>query len=198
MSRSRGFSLLEVLVSVALFALAMGLAYGGLDAVVRGRAQLEAEAERLAGLQRAIGMLERDLRAALPRGVRATELRREPALLLEGDGLALTRAGHANRLAQPRAELERVIWQLDDGALVRLRYAALDRGNREDAREDLRLDAVGQLRIEALATDGRWASRWPRPGEPADALPRALRIEFQLDGVGRIERVLEVAGPPAS
>ena len=38
-ANARGFSLLEVLVALALFAIAMGLAYGGLDAVVRARAQ---------------------------------------------------------------------------------------------------------------------------------------------------------------
>ena len=100
---TRGFSLLEVLVAVALFALAMGLAYGGLDAVVRGRAQLAGSAQALADLQRSVGLLERDLRAAQPRSVRTGDLRRLPALVIDSDGIELTRAGHANRLAQSRA-----------------------------------------------------------------------------------------------
>lgn len=193
MRRQRGFSLLEVLVAVALFALAMGLAYGGLDAVLRGRVQLEAEAERLAALQRAVGLLERDLRAAVPRGVRGGDLTRLPALVLDADGLELTRAGQANRLAQARAELERLRWGLDGNRLTRWRYPVLDRGGSEAPRADAVLDAASQLRIEALSADGRWVNRWPQPGQGDEAWPRALRVAFEVDGIGRIERVLELA-----
>ncbi len=191
--RSRGFSLLEVLVAVALFALAMGLAYGGLDAVVRGRAQLEESAQRLADLQRAVGLIERDLRAALPRSVRVGDLRRMPALLIDTDGIELTRAGHANRLAQARAELERIRWGVDDRTLKRWRFAALDRNPGERPQEDSALQEVSQLRVEALRTDGRWVNRWPEPGQADDAWPRALRLRFSVEGIGEIERLLELA-----
>ncbi|MCK7592780.1 type II secretion system minor pseudopilin GspJ [Pseudomarimonas salicorniae] len=193
MRPSRGFSLLEVLVAVALFALAMGLAYGGLDAVVRGRAQLQEEAARLAELQRVVGLLERDLRAAVPRGVRLGDLRQLPALLIDPDGIELTRSGHANRLAQPRAELERVRWTLQEGGLARTRFVALDRGGSERPREDAVLQGVSALDVEALTLDGRWVNRWPLPGAREDDWPRAVRIGFEVDGLGRIERVLELA-----
>lgn len=195
---ARGFSLLEVLVAVALFALAMGLAYGGLDAVVRGRAQLAESAGQLAALQRAVGLLERDLRAALPRTARVGDLRRQPAMLIDANGIELTRAGHANRLAQSRAELERVRWGMDSQTLTRWRYAALDRPGSEQPRVDATLDTVSRWRIEALREDGRWVSRWPEPGQPEDALPRALRLRFSVEGIGEIERLLELveaAGP---
>ena len=39
-SRTRGFTLLELLVAIALFAVVAGLAYGGLDALSRGSLQL--------------------------------------------------------------------------------------------------------------------------------------------------------------
>lgn len=189
----RGFSLLEVLVAVALFALAMGLAYGGLDAVVRGRAQLQEEAQRLAALQRAVGLLERDLRAALPRSVRDGDLRRLPALQIDGDGLTLTRGGFNNRLAQARAELERVRWYAEGDALQRGRWRVLDRPGGERAQTDARLEGVRTIEFEALGVDGRWVARWPPPGQDLDAWPRALRVGFDLDGLGRIERVLELA-----
>ncbi|GIX34449.1 MAG: hypothetical protein KatS3mg126_0228 [Lysobacteraceae bacterium] len=193
MRRARGFGLLEVLVAVALFALAMGLAYGGLDAVVRARAQMQEEALRLAALQRVVGLLERDLRAAVARPVRDGELGRLPALLLDRSGLELSRAGLAVPLAQARAGIERVRWAVEDGALVRRVHAVLDRVGGEQGEEQARLDGVGSLRIEALAADGRWQERWPLPGARPEALPRAVRVRFALDGLGEIERLLELA-----
>lgn len=195
MRRAAGFSLLEVLVAVALFALAMGLAYGGLDAVMRGRAQLAEDAQRLAALQRVVGLVERDLRAALPRSVRLGDIRRQPALLIDPDGLQLTRAGYANRLAQARAELERVRWDIDDQALTRWRYPVLDPGGSQAPLRDAALEGVSRVEFEALSQDGRWVARWPEPGQGELAWPRAVRVVFELDWLGRIERVLELAEP---
>ena len=69
-SLSHGFTLVEMLVAVAIFALASALAYGGLSALTRARSQLEQQNERLGRLQFAIGLIERDLRSAAPRAVR--------------------------------------------------------------------------------------------------------------------------------
>lgn len=198
MIRVRGFTLLEVLVALALFAIAMGLAYGGLDAVVRARAQLEEQAEALASLQRSVGLLERDLRSAVARPVRGGELRAEPALQIDADGLALTRAGHANRLAQPRAELERVHWYRREHGLHRRGLPVLD-GSVATRREgDPLLDGVQRLEFEALGLDGRWSSRWPLPGGDPARLPRAVRVRMDLDAWGEIERVFELVDQPVT
>lgn len=197
MSPQRGFSLLEVLVALSVFAIAMGLAYGGLDAVVRARAQLDEQAAALARLQRAVGLLERDLRGALARPVRDGEIGVEPALRLDAEGLALTRGGYANRLAQARAELERVFWHRDGETLRRVRLAALDRSPGGLPEGDEVLDGVQQLDIEALADDGRWSTRWPLPGSAIDRLPRAVRVRLVLDGWGEIERWFELVESPS-
>jgi len=66
MKRTHGFSLLEVLVATAIFAVVAALAWGGLDAVARQRRALDDEARQWQQLQRAITRVERDLRQALP------------------------------------------------------------------------------------------------------------------------------------
>jgi len=196
MKRCDGFSLLEVLVAVSLFALAMALAYGGLDAVLRGRAQLDAQADRLREIQTAVGLLERDLRGAVARPVRDGDRLRRGALELDPQGLALSRGGHANRLAQARAEVERVLWRLDGNRLERLRHSRLDRSPGGPLDESFQLDGVSRLEIEVLAEDGRWTARWPAPGSADDLLPRAIRVRLEVTGLGRIERWFELVEGP--
>jgi len=190
--RPRGFTLLELVVAVALFATAMVLAYGGLNALLRTRSLLDGEAERLRRLQLAVGLLERDVRAVIARPVRDGYGVVLPALRVERQGLELTRAGYGNALATPRAELERVAWRVDEGKLQRLRFAVLDRlSSTQPQRSDL-LEGVSDLRVEALHEDGRWLPEWGPPRVPTDALPRAVRIRFEVEGLGRIERWLEL------
>lgn len=196
-SCSRGFTLVEVVVAVALFALAMGLAYGGLDAVVRARAQLDQQAQQLGQLQFAVGLLETDLRSLLARPVRDELGREQPPLRVAGGELALTRAGYGNGLAQPRSELQRVEWFRDAESLHRRALLSLDRAPRAD-RDDAPavLEGVERFEIELLAENGRWLRQWPAPGQPAARLPRAVRLQLTVPQYGDIERIFELPEAP--
>lgn len=192
MNRGRGFTLLELVVAVAIFALAMALAYGGLNGMLRARDQLDAEAERLRRLQLAVTLLERDVRGALVRPVRDGHGADLPALRVDRQGLELTRAGYANALASPRAELERVAWRVEQGKLERWRFPVLDRTPGTQPQRQQLLEGISDLRVEALHEDGRWLSEWGPPRTRVDALPRAIRLRFEAAGYGRIERWLEL------
>jgi len=54
---ARGFTLLELLIALAVFAILSVMAYRGLTAVGEARARVEAQAEALAALQLAPGGL---------------------------------------------------------------------------------------------------------------------------------------------
>jgi general secretion pathway protein J len=190
-ARQRGFTLLEVVVAVALFALISALAYGGLQSVLQARAQMDEQAQRLARLQFAVGLIERDLRAAAARPVRDVLGQRLPALTGTSTGIELSRHGHANALAQPRAEIERAAYSRRQETLQRLRWPTLDRAPGTQPEITDLMEGVRELRFRYFSRDGRESDRWPPPRSNA-TLPTRVEVELQVDGIGRIRRVLEL------
>lgn len=153
-ARSGGFTLLELLVALAVFAVLATLAYGSLARVLEARDRLAARADALGRLQRVHGQLARDCSALVARPVRDELGDPEPALRRAPDGsLELTHGAFANPLDQPRAQLQRVRWQVREGVLYRDAWPVLDRvpGTRPQAQrmlDDVRRFTVG---IEAGA-----------------------------------------------
>jgi general secretion pathway protein J len=68
--RARGFSLIELLVALAVFAALAAAAYGGLSQITATRGALAKQQDRFAQVVRAVSILERDLRQAIARPVR--------------------------------------------------------------------------------------------------------------------------------
>jgi len=201
-TRPRGFTLIEVLVAVLIFALLAAAAYAALDALLRARTGLHARAVDLRQWQTTIGRLERDLRQASDRGVRNEY--GEPVAMLRGDatGIELTRAGLANPLEQARARIERVQWAVTDHRLHRMNFAVLDRAVASRPLITPMLDAV--TRVEFSYFDGaQWRNQWPRPNVApgtAAGLPRAIAVVLETRGFGELRRVIELseAAPAAA
>ena len=80
MSRAPGFTLLELLVAVAIFAVLGTLGYGGLRHVITLDSGLATAAARQAELGLALLVLEQDFREAAQRSVRDELGQAEPAL----------------------------------------------------------------------------------------------------------------------
>lgn len=199
MKRSRAFSLIELLVALAVFAALAAAAYGGLSQLARTRAALAAQQDRFAALTRAVSALERDLRQAVARPVRGNDGNTLPALVGSADAIELTRLGFANPLAEPRSNLERVVYAIDNGALRRGRYAVLDRAPNSAPVRSTLLDHVGNWRLRYFGCDGAWRAAWPPSGVAGCELPRAIEFRFAVAELGEIRRVVELPSslPPS-
>jgi general secretion pathway protein J len=195
---ARGFSLIELLVALAVFAALAAAAYGGLAQIAATRGALAMQQDRFAQVVRAVSMLERDLRQAISRPVRGNGSGAWlPALEGAGDHIELTRVGFANPLAEPRSNLERVAYAVDAQNLMRGRYAALDRAPGGTPTATNLLDGAQMLSFRYLGSDGAWRSTWPPSEAPQDMkpyelLPRAIEFRIATNDTGELRRVVEL------
>jgi general secretion pathway protein J len=177
-----GFTLLELLVALSIFALLSVMSYGGLNTVLRQRAATEIEANRLAEVQKIYMLMQRDLEQAILRPVRGEYGDSLPALS-GAEGIQFTRGGWNNPLGHPRSNLQRVGYAMVDGHLVRYVWIVLDRAQDTQPLEQPLSDQVTALDVRYLDDGDEWLTQWPNPAKvttagdtPVDVLPRAVEI----------------------
>lgn len=187
----RGFTLLEVLLAIAIVALVAVLGYRALSALSSSETKLAAEAARWRTLDLFFARLEGDLRQAVPRPVRRSDAH-EPAWLgvpdSEGNGtLEFSRAGPEYTLEAHSAG-QRLAYRLRNGAVEVLYWASYDRPQGVDPTPYTLLDGVTRFQLAYLTQAGAWTDTWPQAGE--SELPRAVRVDLTLASGEAIERWL--------
>jgi general secretion pathway protein J len=201
MMRLRGFTLLEVLVAVAIFGVLAALAYGTLSRTLDNAERLEERSGRMEALQRAVRFLVEDFRQLAPRPVRA-DLGdvMAPALFtsVQSDyAVELTHGGWGNPAGLPRGTLQRVAWRVQEGELVRYHWTVLDRTLDNQPAARVLLDGVVSLAFRFMLDNGEWAGEWPPEslqGPPGWRYrPRAVEIVLETEQEGVITRLVEVA-----
>ena len=199
--RQKAFTLIEVLVALAVFGVMSVLAYATLGSTLTNADLLADRMDRLQSVQRAMRYLTSDLLQAAPRPIRQ-ELGQtlSPSLqtnLSSQYALELTRGGWSNPAALPRGTQQRSAYRLEDDELVRYHWRVLDRTFANEPVATVLMDGVDGLLFRYLQDSGEWIEVWPPPnaqGAIANTLrPRAVEVVLTLRDQGEIRRVLEVA-----
>jgi len=186
-----GFTLIEVLVAIAVFAVVAAITWGTLGQIARTRSDLAERQDRFATVVRSVSMFERDLRQAIARPLRGNYGELLPAVLGASDRIELSRLGFANPRAEARSNIERVVYMLDASVLQRGRYAVLDRAPASTAERSELVDRVQSLRLRYLGDDGNWRDSWPAARDtPPQTLPRAIELRITLEDLGELRRVV--------
>lgn len=192
-----GFSLIELLVAVAIFAAMAAMAWGGLNSIVRSRADLARQEDDFRALMRIIGSLDRDLRQVVMRSVRGNYGETVPAFLGASDHIEFTRLGFANPQTELRSNLQRVFYEMAGEKLSRGVYPELDRAAGTQPQKTLLRDHIGLFRLRYLDAQQRWQESWPEANGSAGsgtnaALPRAVEVRIDAVGYGEITHVVEL------
>ena len=196
----RGFTLLELLVAMAIFAIIGLAATGGLNAVIDQSTIARSGLQDLNELQRAVRTMSTDLYQLHPRTVR-DELGRGTEAPLVADGqdnylLRFSREGWRNPAGLPRGTIQRVQYRLDNNELLREHWVVTDRTLSVEPVAITLLENVERVEIEYLDYSNQWQSIWPpnKPGGESEDWPKAVRLTIELQNIGEIQRLIEVAG----
>lgn len=202
--KSQGFTLLELLIAISIFAM-IGLAsYQVLTTVIQAESATSQSSDRLARLQKIYLALSRDLVQVSHRQVRDGNGETMPALMTDqrGYGLEFSRTGWRNPLNQPRSNMQRIAYELDGEELLRHSWSVLDRAQDSQPRTQLLVSGVENLRMRMLDHEGRWHTEWPddrrappREGEPEPpALPAAVELTLELTEMGELRWLFDLPG----
>lgn len=199
--RQRGFTLLEVLVAIAIFALVSAMAYGSLDQVLRTRDRLEEERVFWQALTLTFLRLEDDISQARARPVRAIDGRQLPPLLgqptdtrsIGAASLELTHGGVLLVGEGVRSDLQRVAYRLNEGVLARLAWPQLDRAPQSTPLELPLLSGVAEFSVRFYHPQGAWTDTWPPlstgPAGGAPELPRGMEVKLTINERGEFTRL---------
>jgi general secretion pathway protein J len=186
MSAQRGFTLLELVVVIAIFGVMSVMAYGGLHSVLDSRERVETALQRTAALQKAYLRLRNDLEHVEARPVRNEFGLAQPAFVATAElaRTEFTRSGWRNPLGHERSNLERVSYRLDDKKLLRETWRVLDRAQDSPLAKTELLEGVKELRWRFLDAGRQWQTRWPadlsQTGEASATTPPPRAVEVTL------------------
>ncbi|MDF1577691.1 MAG: type II secretion system minor pseudopilin GspJ [Desulfurivibrionaceae bacterium] len=195
----RGFTLLELLVALSIFALISVSLYGSLSSMLATKEQLEADSEKLRELQTTMRIIGRDIEQAVDRPIR-TYYQMDPRDAMMWTEIPavfeLTTSGRRNPLLLKRSSLQRVSYRLEDESLIKDSWPVLDRGVETQPFSQVLLREVEGFELSFKDSLGTTCRQWP-PDNPAlspDNLPKAVQVHLDLKKWGRIDRLFLVAG----
>lgn len=220
--RAGGFTLLELIVVIGIFAVFAAMAYGGLDSVLRTRVRIEENLARTSEYDRAYLRLRTDFQNASARSVRGGDGEPLPSFLFDSYAkrVEFTRGGWQNLLNLPRPTLERVSYYLDDGTqgrtassrsvkdqrLMRRSWYVLDRAPQTKPVEIVLLDHVEDLGWRFLDDSRTWQESWgtasgglgAAQANAAQPAPAAVEMKLRTKDWGELKFLFTVGAEGAN
>jgi|GEM_PF-410520 len=190
----KAFSLLEVMVAMAISVVIYVGAYGLLNQTLSINESVSKKRESLESVQRALHFIQQDFEQIVPRSIRVGS---ENSDIIETDGLGgkivFTRTGWRNPIERSRSSLQRVAYFVEEEALVREHWNVLDREPGVESKQNKLLMGVSEIKYRFL--DPKlltWSSSWDKERDEPLILPAAIEMTLVTEAYGELIRVFRV------
>jgi general secretion pathway protein J len=197
--RRNGFTLVEVLVALSLFALISVMGYRGLNSLIDGQRHLQERDNKWHAIDHCFMLFRSDLDQAIDRSIRNSSGVEEEGLIADFDAggtldalISWTKVGSPN-LGTLAAAPQRVGWRLRNHHIERLSWETLDQGARSEPHATVILQHVERFEVRLLGPSGpqqAWDKRWRKPAHTG--LPRAVEIQIEFEEGLTLTRVFDV------
>jgi len=213
--QSKGFTLLEVLISLFIFAVMSVGAFHILQSSIATQRQSEQRMEQFEALNRMLESLERDLRQSIDRPIRDNHGDTLGAFVGELESIEFTHGGWNNRPGaieknrQPahstlrRAGYGLTVKPTEQGGfmtlLSRQQWHVLDRARDSRALTTLAIP-IRRISISYLSHSKVWHNKWPAmllSGQDTQQnLPLAIKFDLQTTQFGLVSRLFYISDSP--
>lgn len=181
--KSLGYTLIEVLIALAIFAIIGGLATQALLQTTKNQKLIIAKQRSLKKVARAINMLERDVNFTIPRTVSDSQ-KQFPAFLGNTHSIEFTKSNYQNpQYLAKRSTMQRVSWRCEQHKLIRRVWYLLDMPvhySNKSYYDKIILTPINSCEFVFIDEQLDTANEWLRNEQP-----KALRFSLDLPILGR-------------
>jgi general secretion pathway protein J len=192
-----GFTLIEIVVAIGIFAVIAAIAYPGLTQFLNIRDAIMERSEQISSIQRAVLFLENDLRYALNRSVRNEYGDFEEAWDTEAQSDELFRitAAYPDLALGGSAIPRRVAWAWDGNNLMRREWRVMDRTVDSEPSERIILSDIEdvEIRYAEIDIEGEDALTWSsRFDNQEQSVPPAIEVNISINSDIEFRRIFEI------
>lgn len=196
-NNKNGFTLLEVLVALAIFAVLSLAGWKVFDSLIKVRERNQIYTEQLSAMQSTYTLMLRDFSQVIARPARQAG-QTDPALLLDNNKITFTRIAAFDPTMRSQSNLERVTYQYNaaEQQLIRTSYRNPDQAQSQTPPVNVLLGKISNFSIQVLepSLNGSWPPINDM-AQPADhitqdnkalvqgdsRLPQGVQVEFTLN-----------------
>lgn len=186
--KNNGYTLVELLVAIAIFATLITLVCQALEQVYKVNDMTRLRYQRAIRLQKVVAVLDSDFKQIADQTFRAEGKKihwGEGLLGGQGNDLIFNRFSWINdQWKFPGSGVTRVGYRLEEGRLERIWGLNLETPVGNAGNSSLLLNRVTDFRA-SFYFDGKWDTRWSYKS----ALPQAISIKLETKNLGHIERI---------
>jgi len=199
----KGFTLLEILVAMAIASIIGVGAMVLLDSATLAHQKIQLKGDRYNAIERTMLFISNDIQQIAPRKFR-DEFGDIKENLTSDDSigkthLSFTRLGRRNPARLARSNLEKLTYLVEDEQLKRISYLYPDGMNLEQGLNRTLLDNVESLSFQFFNGED-WSDFWPvnptlgtQDQVTGNILPVAIRVTLELQDIGSINRLYVIS-----
>lgn len=191
MKKHKGFTLIEILIALTVFAILATLTSSSLYYAFTTRTRVNAQAERLNALQLAVSLIQQETTQTVERAVRGNDLHVFPVFVGQPQYLELTHDGNVNpKSLEKRSTLKRIALLCMDGSLLHRTWETLDPVERNDYQDKVLLDNITDCHFnylnQSLQPLQEWREQAVTQSQRKELLPKAIQINITLQEWGEL------------
>jgi general secretion pathway protein J len=173
----KGFTLIEVLISLAILSIIAIVSTNFLQSSIDLRNQSKSKVDDIKVFNLGVSTIRRDLMSTVNLPMRDNFGNQLPNFIGSNTDKKITFLGFINRIDSSRSSISRIEYLFDDTKFIRRVYFTADPYDYDDHIDSVIFDNIDDVEISFLS-DNRWFTEWPAGQTAAYKIPKLVKIEI--------------------